>query len=256
MSFLFVQYFNFHPTSHRTYIAVPSSAWIDDYFEWSLEKKCCRLHDNGSFCQREKEPVWVLPMELEDTVEEGEGHQGLTTTEVPLVDYGESEFDLIYKDEYNYDYNYGDLDYDYEGNIIKKKPQKKKVKEEEYVVNPHNMQYTYGDPSFTYDDPRFGTMMRPSAHEMHKDDGWPDNSEEPKSKKKNHSKKPHQTSNQSHSSVHTSDQCKTCPISSVPGNPLRPDPQVFDQYLPMFLKDNPDIQCPKAGHAAYGQVCC
>lgn len=203
--------------------------------------------------------MWIPPMKEEDKVEESDGHQGQTTTEVPYVDDGDSEFDIIYNDEYNYDYNYGDLDYDYEGNIIKKKPQKKKEAEGEYVVNPHNMQYTYGDPSFTYEDPRFGTMMRPSEHEIHKDDGWPDNSEEPKSKKKNNSKKPQQTSNQSHSyasQFSTSDQCKPCPISSVQGNPLRPDPQVFDQYLPMFLKDNPDIQCPKAGHAAYGQVCC
>ncbi|KAK3863989.1 hypothetical protein Pcinc_030288, partial [Petrolisthes cinctipes] len=219
---------------NRTYIAVPSSAWIDDYFEWSLEEKCCSLHDNGSFCQGEEEQG-----------------QMIATTEVPVKDYGGPDFDVVYNDDENYDYHYGDLDYDYEGNIIKRKPKKKA--EEEYVVNPHNMQYTYGDPSFTYEDPRLGTMQRPAAHEVHEDDGWPDNSEEPKTGKKHHPKKQQQQQHFFRPQASTAGQCKACPISTVHGNPLRPDPQVFDQYLPMFLKDNPDIHCPKAGHAAYGQ---
>ena len=48
--------------------------------------------------------------------------------------------------------------------------------------------------------------------------------------------------------------CSKCAIESMDTNPTRPNLDLFDQYLPMFLKDNPDVQCPKAGHAAYGQV--
>ncbi|XP_066248348.1 NPC intracellular cholesterol transporter 1 isoform X3 [Euwallacea similis] len=33
-----------------TYIAKPSSSWLDDYFDWSAITSCCKKHDNGSFC--------------------------------------------------------------------------------------------------------------------------------------------------------------------------------------------------------------
>ncbi|KAA0186140.1 hypothetical protein HAZT_HAZT000394 [Hyalella azteca] len=47
--------------------------------------------------------------------------------------------------------------------------------------------------------------------------------------------------------------CHSCPIDALPYNEFRPDPELFNEYIAMFLKDNPDMQCPKAGHAAYSQ---
>ncbi|XP_044760492.1 NPC intracellular cholesterol transporter 1 isoform X1 [Coccinella septempunctata] len=46
--------------------------------------------------------------------------------------------------------------------------------------------------------------------------------------------------------------CKTCNITF---NDLdkRPIPEDFSRYVSFFLKDNPDPDCAKAGHAAYGQ---
>ncbi|XP_017042857.1 NPC intracellular cholesterol transporter 1 isoform X1 [Drosophila ficusphila] len=45
----------------------------------------------------------------------------------------------------------------------------------------------------------------------------------------------------------------SCPKCNITQNSLqRPDNKAFEKYLPFFLKDNPDDQCAKAGHAAYG----
>ena len=45
--------------SNRTYIAQPTSSWVDDYFDWSTNKidsdqdynpPCCRVTKHGKFC--------------------------------------------------------------------------------------------------------------------------------------------------------------------------------------------------------------
>ncbi|XP_044315818.1 NPC intracellular cholesterol transporter 1 isoform X1 [Drosophila rhopaloa] len=49
---------------------------------------------------------------------------------------------------------------------------------------------------------------------------------------------------------HQDTSCLKCNITK---NSLqRPVEKEFEKYLPFFLKDNPDDQCAKAGHAAYG----
>ncbi|XP_044592078.1 NPC intracellular cholesterol transporter 1 isoform X2 [Cotesia glomerata] len=45
--------------------------------------------------------------------------------------------------------------------------------------------------------------------------------------------------------------CTSCDISSNKYD--RPPPIEFEKYVSFFLQDNPDDQCAKAGHAAYGQ---
>ncbi|XP_042228595.1 NPC intracellular cholesterol transporter 1-like [Homarus americanus] len=49
------------------------------------------------------------------------------------------------------------------------------------------------------------------------------------------------------------DDCAHCNISVIDDG-LRPDPTSFMEYLPFFLEDVPSEDCPKAGHAAYGQA--
>lgn len=51
-----------------------------------------------------------------------------------------------------------------------------------------------------------------------------------------------------------SEDCDMCNITSLPDNQFRPDPESFMEYLPFFLKDIPSTDCPKAGHAAYGNA--
>ena len=34
----------------------------------------------------------------------------------------------------------------------------------------------------------------------------------------------------------------------------RPDTEAFSKYIDYFLNDNPGTNCPKGGHAAYGDV--
>jgi len=34
---------------------------------------------------------------------------------------------------------------------------------------------------------------------------------------------------------------------------MRPDAETFKKYIKYFLEDNPRMECPKAGHAAYGE---
>lgn len=244
---------------NRTFIAVPSSAWIDDYFEWSLEGKfCCRIHDNGSFCRREP----VDDVECEDcdyTASQDEAG----TTEEPLT-YGGPDFDVVYNDDYNYDYSYGDLDYDYDFESV---PSKEKTKPKQFYDN-YDYSYTYGDMSFEYDDPEelnskqksTGVVISPTetvttkapSREIQLDDGWPDYNEDPSAvtSHRRNNKLPRTLLRKRRAAPSS---CKACPISPLASNPFRPDPEVFNQYLPMFLKDNPDLYCPKAGHAAYGQ---
>ncbi|XP_057666723.1 NPC intracellular cholesterol transporter 1-like isoform X1 [Diorhabda carinulata] len=46
--------------------------------------------------------------------------------------------------------------------------------------------------------------------------------------------------------------CESCNIKFA-GKEHRPIPEEFDRYISFFLRDNPDTDCPKGGHAAYGQ---
>ena len=232
-----VRKFFYHPCAltFRTYIAVPSSAWIDDYFEWSVEGRyCCRLHENGSFCQTEEEPA------LEECLNCNEG------VEPETIDYvGGADFDEY--DEYNYDYTYGDLELDYDAVDKRRKKKQKPV----YKPDIYDYSYSYGDMSIDYDSGKPATGTR----EIAGDDGWPNNSKDPSETHKIHKKHRKATQVKRSTPRSTSGTCHSCPISAVYNNPFRPDPEVFNQYLPMFLQDNPDIHCPKAGHAAYGQVC-
>ncbi|XP_066944874.1 NPC intracellular cholesterol transporter 1-like isoform X2 [Macrobrachium rosenbergii] len=47
--------------------------------------------------------------------------------------------------------------------------------------------------------------------------------------------------------------CTACDIQPLEDG-LRPDPASFMEYLPFFLEDVPNEDCPKGGHAAYGQA--
>ncbi|KAF5295230.1 hypothetical protein FQR65_LT10514 [Abscondita terminalis] len=49
-----------------------------------------------------------------------------------------------------------------------------------------------------------------------------------------------------------SSQCEKCEIVLQP-QILRPNASGFERYISFFLQDNPDADCMKAGHAAYGQ---
>ncbi|KAK3872829.1 hypothetical protein Pcinc_022085 [Petrolisthes cinctipes] len=47
--------------------------------------------------------------------------------------------------------------------------------------------------------------------------------------------------------------CTNCDITVLEDG-VRPDPSTFYEYLPFFLQDIPTQDCPKGGHAAYGQA--
>ncbi|XP_049876283.1 NPC intracellular cholesterol transporter 1 isoform X1 [Pectinophora gossypiella] len=51
----------------------------------------------------------------------------------------------------------------------------------------------------------------------------------------------------------THSDCEKCNIPLL-GPEKRPSPSDFQRYTPYFLQDNPGSECPKAGHAAYGQA--
>jgi len=51
--------------------------------------------------------------------------------------------------------------------------------------------------------------------------------------------------------VHSRNACRSCNIAMEEGR-LTPDD--FETYLSFFLKDNPNEDCPKGGHAAYGHA--
>lgn len=91
--------------------------------------------------------------------------------------------------------------------------------------------------SFSFD----ATPKTEFENMVHRDDGWPDyNRDEPRYRTKRESP--------------GTGKCSKCQIQHIPHNPYRPEPQAMNKFLGFFLKDNPDTQCPKAGHAAYGQV--
>ncbi len=46
--------------------------------------------------------------------------------------------------------------------------------------------------------------------------------------------------------------CEICNITMTPI--MRPNSTAFGHYLPFFLQDNPDEECAKGGHAAYGNA--
>lgn len=48
--------------------------------------------------------------------------------------------------------------------------------------------------------------------------------------------------------------CEPCNKTFTDEENLWPDAKTFRHWLPTFLKDNPCQDCPKGGHAAYGQV--
>lgn len=54
-------------------------------------------------------------------------------------------------------------------------------------------------------------------------------------------------------SVHNETLCTQCSTEAGVGS-IRPTENDFNRFLPYFLKDNPDPECAKAGHAAYGSV--
>lgn len=235
---------------------MPSSAWIDDYFEWSVEDtNCCHKYENGTFCPREVE-------DYDERVDE-------KGTEKPEY-IGGVDFDKMYDDMYEYDYTYGDLDVNYD-HVDEPKPKRKSkpaykedINNDDYHYGDYNVEYdhidkrkhkskpaykedvynydyTYGDTSVDYDS----GIPAKGEREVPGDDGWPSNSKDPSETRRAHRK---------YFKEPATPACQPCNINTVPNNPFRPEPEVFNQYLPMFLKDNPDMKCPKAGHAAYGQV--
>lgn len=228
---------------HRTHIAVPSSAWIDDYFEWSLDTKyCCRLYENGSFCPRDGD----ISHGGDNFVTNAPDY---TTDDIAIdfPDIDNTEFDTVFYDDYNYDYTYGDLNIEYDERPwekVKFTPKKDKTKidpKKTYEYDNHD--YTYGDPEVDYTNDIVPSMKSDSevATETPEkltgeitgiDDGWGSTTRIVK---------------------RDASVCRSCNIDSMPNNKFRPDTELFDHYLPMFLKDNPDIYCAKAGHAAYGQ---
>lgn len=264
---------------------MPSSAWIDDYFEWSLEGKyCCQLYDNGTFCRREAEDDSYIIEEDVDYIENPDiidnidsGGKVNSTEEAPVtkkpgIDYGGPDFDMVYNDDLNYDYNYGDLDVDYHsgGEKVEEKEEEvvggtKEKPGEKYEEDVYDYSYTYGDPDFDYDGLKTKKQAKRKPQELkeapttkvptgerHLDNGWPDYNLATTSSSSERKASAARTYLRRRRSVRRD--CHTCPIAPMPNNPFRPDPEVFGQYLPMFLKDNPDLHCPKAGHAAYGQV--
>uniref|UniRef100_A0A6A7FZJ5 Niemann-Pick C1 protein-like n=4 Tax=Hirondellea gigas TaxID=1518452 RepID=A0A6A7FZJ5_9CRUS len=353
---------------NHTFIAVPSSAWIDDYFEWSLEPRCCRLYNNGSFCTRDAEENWAPPcIPYSDTKNSS---QKQLTTPIPAYDdgdysYGDSNFnyydgepkhknvedvdfdDADYYDEYDYSYGDRNPEYGYDApkkkasnsDSVKPKEAPKEKAPENIIADTPETRGNIADKSSiseaAADAVTAAAVRQPSTlgGEQHGDDGWPDykignssqkfttSSESPQSSPANasvvadsdgdsgaatgggisgsgdaagggvdkttgrhHARtggKPHSKPKQQHSEVadvasggskvrvrrdiagrrdgcgarrrKMEPLCNHCPIPPLPFNEFRPDPQLFDQYLPMFLKDNPDMKCPKAGHAAYGQ---
>ncbi|KAF4517183.1 hypothetical protein B566_EDAN005615 [Ephemera danica] len=51
---LVTQIYSASRRSHLTYIARPSSSWLDDYFDWSASSECCKYFvANNSFCPSE-----------------------------------------------------------------------------------------------------------------------------------------------------------------------------------------------------------
>ncbi|KAL1494367.1 hypothetical protein ABEB36_009976 [Hypothenemus hampei] len=53
-----------------TYIAKPSSSWIDDYFDWSAIDDCCKQHPaDGSFCPHDDTTCKKCPISLNRTTQ-------------------------------------------------------------------------------------------------------------------------------------------------------------------------------------------
>ena len=48
--------------------------------------------------------------------------------------------------------------------------------------------------------------------------------------------------------------CESCDKNYIDEDNTWPDAKTFQRWLPSFLIDNPCEDCPKGGHAAYGQV--
>ncbi|XP_076063159.1 Niemann-Pick type C-1a isoform X2 [Oratosquilla oratoria] len=230
-----------HQMPNRTYIAVQSSAWIDDYFEWSLEPKCCRLMENNTFCKRElmdsqeHSPSYsYYPDEAEEEPVKVTERPEVSTEAYEYEDHASyDDFNLYdeYEEDIHYDYTYGDPDFadhfdekENEANwwkriIRRRRPGNNKTKETEVTEEPKEPKEK---------DASSGENTTHTSNEVHLDDGWPDYVD--------------------------AERCQACPVKPMEKNPVRPNPEDFGTYLPMFLKDNPDGICPKGGHAAYGQT--
>lgn len=58
---LITQVYTASRSPNVTYIARPSSSWIDDYFDWSASPACCKyFKNNGSFCPHSSGKVILL----------------------------------------------------------------------------------------------------------------------------------------------------------------------------------------------------
>ena len=222
------------------------------------------MDDDGNFCKRDLDSnndVGGDEIDYEEHTTKPIIEDDDVAPEPPVLEG--PNFQDVYDDVYDYDYVYGDpfLDYSDVGTaksrIFKDRKEDKKVIEDAYDYS-----YTYGDLSFDYDGStrnpgssspkKANTTPKPVYGETTGDDGWPDYNHK---RAKRSVKKPESQAlreNRQRRSIES--QCHSCNISTLRNNPFRPNPEVFNQYITMFLNDNPDRYCPKAGHAAYGQV--
>ncbi|KAK7065979.1 NPC intracellular cholesterol transporter 1, partial [Halocaridina rubra] len=251
---------------NSTYIAVPSSAWIDDYFEWSMEDKyCCRLDDNGEFCRRDLNDIDNDISEIDfidgedvDSPIEGGGESEKTPPEKPSL--GGPDFQEVYDDVYDYQYVYGDPHLDY-SDVGTEKSRILPSKDKDF----DDFAYKYDDLSYDYEGKSNEKKLAKSGKEEVKstpktpfggtfeDDGWPDYNIGKPTASKPISRRESLARTHFRRRRSIESRCHPCNITAMPNNPFRPNPEVFNQYVTMFLKDNPDMYCPKAGHAAYGQ---
>lgn len=50
---------------YSTFIARPSSSWVDDYFDWSSIKECCKYFPgNESYCPHDSKCTELLKINL------------------------------------------------------------------------------------------------------------------------------------------------------------------------------------------------
>ena len=286
-----------------TYIGVPSSAWIDDYFDWSLDPHCCNLYENGTFCPREDDMIFSLDQYDGDETADYDFDYKAAEDADP-GDYYYGDLNYMYDEQpwenkdASQDYTYGDLGitYDYDdadetsnneqhtspatdvgdkvlpGNTVFEDTDSPNDGKEESVTNwaksSWNNFWGYVKGEESTEAPKSAALVQKkpkSSHEKllhknlggekHLDDGWPNNSKKLQNKHRSRRSPPLVSQVQHRRNKRSAEKCQKCNIKATDVNPTRPDLDEFDNYLPMFLKDNPDVQCPKAGHAAYGQVC-
>ncbi|RXG72798.1 Niemann-Pick C1 protein [Armadillidium vulgare] len=273
----------------RTYIAVPSSSWIDDYFDWSLSPSCCHMSEEGEFCTRKEMNAVKPPPEEANVPSE-------SSDDKPKKEPCSKVFESDYME-----YTYGDPDCDFEilermekeraelleskkmekesAELLesKKLEEPKKPKENKVVDNDYDYNYEYDSlghlvnknpdvestAGIIIDDDGAGlstttaTTSKPVENVssepkifgevVNLDDGWPDYN----NKDKNHSRSKREILA---NKTQVLKKCHKCNIQHLLHNRYRPEPDAMSTALPFFLKDNPETACPKAGHAAYGQI--